>query len=400
MQLGAGLYRTKLPLGYSAGGVNCGIRRFRPDLGIIISETDCIATAVYTQNKCKAAPIQYCQKWLPATNIKAIITNSGQANAATGDIGLINNQLMADVTANVLSCSPQQVLTASTGVIGEQLEIDKIIDAIPILVKGVSNIAEKFALSILTTDLVPKSIYKEISIAGKTVRITGICKGSGMIHPNMATMLGYILTDAMITAEQANYVLKKVCDKSFNMISVDGDPSTNDCVFMMANGCSGALIDYPGELEAFTAAVEEIAVELAKSIARDGEGASKLIEVTAKGLPDINLAKSIVRSITISPLVKTAIYGESPNWGRILAKLGNEAVSHLQLNQCDIVIQGKLVFHQGKPVMGNQLSGLAQKMKQDTIEIILDFHDGEETATAWGCDLTEKYVKINAEYLS
>ena len=400
MNQGAGIFRTKLPIGFSAGGVNCGIRRFRPDLGIISSDRDCVATAVFTQNQCKAAPIQYCQNLLPANNIRAIITNSGQANAATGESGVINNQLMADVAASALSCSADQVLTASTGVIGEQLEIDKIVDAISMLVKSVSNIAEKFALAILTTDLVPKTVYKEISIAGKTVRITGICKGSGMIHPNMATMLGYILTDAMLTPDQANQVLKKACDKSFNMISVDGDPSTNDCVFMMANGGSGVFMDYPNELELFYEAVKEISIELAKNIARDGEGASKLIEVTVTGLSEEAIAKSIARSITTSPLVKTAIYGESPNWGRILAKLGNEGLTLKQLQQCDILIQGMTVFSHGSPVLDTDMSHLETFMKEDTIQITIDFHDGAQTATAWGCDLTEKYVKINAEYLS
>lgn len=400
MNLGAGIYRTKLPIGFSSGGVNCGIRRFRPDLGILISDTDCVATAVFTQNQCKAAPVQYCQASLPATNIRAIITNSGQANAATGESGVINNQLMADVAASALSCSADQVLTASTGVIGEQLEIDKIVDAISMLVKGVSNVAEKFALAILTTDLVPKTVYKELSIAGKTVRITGICKGSGMIHPNMATMLGYIVTDAMLTTDQANQVLKQACNKSFNMISVDGDPSTNDCVFMMANGRSGVFMDYPKELEVFATAVEEIATELAKSIARDGEGASKLIEVAVKGLPEESLAKSVARSITKSPLVKSAVHGESPNWGRILAKIGNEKISLNQLNQCDISIQGIVVFSQGSPVHDSIFGDAGQRMKEDTIQITIDFHDGDKSATAWGCDLTEKYVKINAEYLS
>ncbi|WP_367608229.1 bifunctional glutamate N-acetyltransferase/amino-acid acetyltransferase ArgJ [Legionella sp. W05-934-2] len=400
MNLGAGIYRTKLPTGFSAGGVNCGVRRFRPDLGMIISEKDCVTTAVFTQNACQAAPIQYCKALLPANNIRAIITNSGQANAATGDIGIINNQLMADVTASALSCASNQVLTASTGVIGAQLEIDKIVDSIELLVKGVSNVAEKFALAILTTDLVPKTVYKEITIGGKPVHITGICKGSGMIHPNMATMLGYILTDAAISMEKSTQILKHACDKSFNMISVDADPSTNDCVFMMANGCSGVAISHEQDLALFANAVEEIMVELAKSIARDGEGASKLIEVTVQGLDDETLAKKIARSVTTSSLVKTAIYGESPNWGRILAKLGNEGVTSEQLHQCDIGIQNVWVFKQGAPVLDEQLDSLKEKMKEDTVCITIDFNQGGKSATAWGCDLTEKYVKINAEYLS
>jgi glutamate N-acetyltransferase / amino-acid N-acetyltransferase len=399
MTPGAGIFRTKLPIGFNAGGVNCGIRRYRPDLGVIISDELCVVTGVFTQNSCKAAPVKHCETILPATNIKALITNSGQANAATGINGVLQNQAMADVVAKELLCASNQILTASTGVIGEQLSLDKISQAIPNLIKSVTNIAEKFAVAILTTDLVPKTIQKDVQLSRGKICITGICKGSGMIHPNMATMLGYLLTDAKLTVQQSETILKKICDKSFNMISVDGDTSTNDCVFLMSNGMSDIALDNEYDLQIFYSALEEVAITLAQSIARDGEGASKLIEVTVSGVDDIVLARKIARAITTSPLIKTAMYGESPNWGRILAKIGNEHISEHMLNSCDVKMQGIKLFSNGSPI-NNDMTSLSNAMKDDTITINIEFNNGEQTATAWGCDLTEKYVMINTEYLS
>lgn len=400
MSPGAGIFRTHLPIGFTAGGVNCGVRRYRPDLGVIISEVGCVAVGLFTQNICKAAPVKHCETVLPASDIKAIITNSGQANAATGKEGVLNNQKMADALAQELTCKSHQVLTASTGVIGEPLAIDKIVQALPLLVKNVSYIAEKFAVSILTTDLVPKTVKKDVMLSGGKICITGIAKGSGMIHPNMATMLGYLLTDAKLTIEESQNMLKKSCDKSFNMISVDGDTSTNDSVFMLANGMSGVSLITDEDHSTFYEALEEIAILLAKSIARDGEGASKLIQVCVSGMQDENLAKKMARSLTTSPLIKTAIYGESPNWGRVLAKMGCEDISEKMINTCEVSMQGLKLFSEGSPIKEIKNSELASKMKEDTTFIDIVFSNGEHSATAWGCDLTEKYVKINAEYLS
>jgi glutamate N-acetyltransferase/amino-acid N-acetyltransferase len=270
---GSGIFRTKLPIGFKVGGVNCGVRLYRPDLGLIISQNPAVTVGVFTQNHYKAAPVNYCESLLPSNEIKAIITNSGEANAATGMDGVQNNLKMAASLANVLDCKTEQVLTASTGVIGKPLSIKKITDAIPALVKKTTDIAENFATAILTTDLVPKTVYKDVQLSTGNVCITGICKGSGMIHPNMATMLGYLLTDVKINADYAKSLLKKVCDKSFNMISVDGETSTNDGVFLMANGMSGITLANSSDQSIFYNALLEIAITLAKSIARDGEGA-------------------------------------------------------------------------------------------------------------------------------
>ncbi|MCP4474698.1 MAG: bifunctional glutamate N-acetyltransferase/amino-acid acetyltransferase ArgJ [Gammaproteobacteria bacterium] len=400
MSPGPGIFRTQLPIGFSAAGINCGVRRYRPDLGIIISQQPSVAAAVFTQSSCRAAPVNYCQRLLPATNIKAIITNSGEANAATGLQGVRNNQIMAQTVADTLNCKPDQILTASTGVIGEPLSIKKITQAIPELVNSTSNIAEKFAVAILTTDLVPKTIYKKVSLSHGTVCITGICKGSGMIHPNMATMLGYLLTDLRLSPMEAKGLLQTVCDQSFNMISVDGETSTNDCVFMLANGMSGVGLTDLHDRKVFYNALLEVAITLAKSIARDGEGASKLIQAQVIGAEDTWQAKKIARSIITSPLIKTAIKGESPNWGRIIARIGSEGVSCNMLERCSIVIQGVKIFSHGAAAESVDMVKLKERLKEDSIEIGIDFSAGEGTATAWGCDLTEKYVKINAEYLS
>lgn len=396
---GPGIFRTKLPIGFKASGINCGVRLYRPDLGVIISEYPAVTAGVFTQNQCKAAPVNYCEQLIPSNNIKAIITNSGEANAATGIDGIQNNLHMVTSLAHILNCDPNQILTASTGVIGKPLSIKKITDALPTLVKKATDIAENFETAILTTDLVPKTVYKDVQLSTGTVCITGICKGSGMIHPNMATMLGYLLTDVQINRDEAQGLLKKVCDKTFNMISVDGETSTNDCVFLMANGMSGIALDDPADQSIFYNAMLQVATTLAKSIARDGEGASKLIEATVSGAESLEQAQQIAKSIIISPLIKTAIYGESPNWGRIIARIGNENISSAMLNSCVISIQDITLFSQGMPIGNVDISALKTLLAKDQITIDIKFSQGKDSATAWGCDLTEHYVKINAEYV-
>ena len=302
---------------------------------------------------------------LPGNEIKAIITNSGEANAATGEEGEKTNFQMAQALANVLECSPQQILTASTGIIGKPLSIDKIIDSIPQLVKKSKNIAENFATAILTTDLVSKIAFAEIELSTGKVCITGVCKGSGMIHPNMATMLAYFMTDVIIDRDEAQTMLQQVCDNSFNIISVDGETSPNDCVFMMANGMSGVSLERQVDKEIFYRTLLQLANTLAKSIVRDGEGASKLIEVHVSGAETLLQARALAKSLITSPLVKTAIYGESPNWGRIISRIGNEGITETMINSCDIIIQGVTVFSHGKATDPETLSQLISKLNQD-----------------------------------
>lgn len=397
MTPGPGIGKTPLPKGFLAAGVNCGVRRYRPDLGVIISEPAAVAAGVFTTNQCAAAPVTYSRALLPAESIRAIITNSGQANAATGPEGDRANREMAFEVAKALECYPRQVLTASTGVIGPQLDLGKIIPAIGHLCSRADETAENFALAILTTDLVPKTVTTLVDLSGGVVRITGICKGSGMIHPNMATMLGYLLTDAQLSPTKAHAYLKEVTDVSFNMISVDGDTSTNDATFIMANGASGVNVQSEADEAKFKQALRDIAVLLAQSIAADGEGASKLVEVQVKGALNLGVARQAARGVTMSPLVKTAIHGEDPNWGRILARLGAEQVSSAELQKMSLMIQGCTLFDDGKPVPFDR-DYVKTHLRRHKIVVEIDLKSGPETATAWGCDLSKRYVDINTEY--
>lgn len=397
MTLGPGVRRTPLPKGFLASGVNCGVRRYRPDIGMLISEVPAVAAGVFTLNECKAAPVRYSQALLPSDHIRAILTNSGQANAATGAEGIEKNMMMVSAAAKQLKCDVSQVLVASTGKIGEQLDTEKILPSMAEIVQRANDCAESFATAILTTDLVPKTCSANVTLSTGAVRITGIAKGSGMIHPNMATMLGYILTDAKITKEHAQELVKKASDVSFNMISVDGDSSTNDCNFLIANGASGVSLVTEKDVQKFEAVVEDISIFLAKSIAADGEGATKLLEVQIKGSNDLALARKAARGITVSPLIKTAVHGEDPNWGRILARLGAEGIPALQLERMTLKVQGVLLFEKGQPVKFSR-DEVKALLKQAIVKFEINLNAGKETATAWGCDLSKKYVEINTEY--
>lgn len=397
MTPGPGIRRTPLPKDFFAAGVNCGVRRYRPDLGLVYSERPAVAAGVFTQNQCAAAPILYSRALLPSSQIRAIVTNSGQANAATGPEGITTNLEMASAVAKELDCTTEQVLTASTGVIGPQIALGKILPAINGLRTAADDTAENFALAVMTTDLVPKTVTTTVDLKGGTVRITGICKGSGMIHPNMATMLGYILTDAELTTEQAQAWLKQATDVSFNMISVDGDTSTNDAVFLMANGATGVRPQSEDDELKLRNALRDVSVVLAQSIAADGEGAGKLIEVRIQNALDLGTARQAARGVTLSPLVKTAIHGEDPNWGRILARLGAENVSSDELGKMSLQMQGALLFDEGKPIPFDR-DRVRDLLRSHKVIIDIDLKLGSETATAWGCDLTKRYVDINTEY--
>jgi glutamate N-acetyltransferase/amino-acid N-acetyltransferase len=356
-----------------------------------------VAAGVFTENHCKAAAVLYSQKVLPSSHIRAIVTNSGQANAATGAQGREDNWKMALAAAHAAGCLPHQVLTASTGVIGQPLEIEKIQAGLLNLSERATGLAEPFAVSILTTDLVPKTVTTTVKLSGGEIRITGICKGSGMIHPNMATMLGYLLTDAAIPADAAKPLLLEATQVSFNMISVDGDTSTNDSVFFLANGASDVKVDSVDDMIIFRRALIEVSQLLAQSIARDGEGATKLVEVNLSGAPDQELARRAARSIVLSPLIKSAIHGEDPNWGRILARLGAEKVPEDCISNMTLEIQDAKLFHNGAPVAFDR-GEVRQRLKSDTVRIKVSLNSGGHDATAWGCDLSKKYVDINAEY--
>lgn len=397
MTKGPGIARTKLPLGFSAGGLNCGVRRYRPDLGLITSQSPATAVGVFTQNTCWGAHIPYCKNLLPSKKIKALITNSGQANTGMGNQGTTDNQQMADAVAAALQCDSSQILTASTGVIGQKLEIEKIVGTIPRLVDAQGDSAENFATAVMTTDLIPKTVTTSVELKGGRARITGIAKGSGMIHPNMATMLAYLLTDLKLEPGVAQEMLTNSVEPSFNMISVDGEPSTNDSVFLLANGESQVGLSDEEDYQLFFEALKQISIVLAKSIAKDGEGATKLIEIQIKGGANPVLAKKLARSLTTSPLIKTAVHGRDPNWGRILGRLGSEGLPAENFEKLGLKMQGEILMTQGK-FQNTDLQQLRENLKRDIVFIEVDLQDGPFSATAWGCDLSKKYVEINAEY--
>jgi glutamate N-acetyltransferase/amino-acid N-acetyltransferase len=392
------------PSGFKFAGVHCKIKRKRKDLGIIFSEVPCVAAGVFTTNVVKAAPVIYDMEILKknSNGIRAVVVNSGVANACTGEQGMINARRMAEKTAEELGVPVESVLVSSTGVIGVQLPMDKVENGIEEAVKVLSNDPLPFAEAIMTTDTKVKMHSTKVTIDGKEITVLGIAKGSGMIHPNMATMLSFITTDAKISEEALKKLLKLSVDDSYNMIDVDGDTSTNDMVIVLANGLAGNTTIQP-ETDGFWKlyeAVHEVNQVLAEKIVEDGEGATKVIEAHVVNAPDMKSARLIARSIVSSNLVKTAVYGEDANWGRIIAAAGYSGAA-FDPNKLDLFFEseaGRIKVAengQGVPFDEEEAKKILSEKK---IRIILDMKQGKEAAKAWGCDLTEKYVEINGRY--
>ena len=400
------------PCGFKASGVHCGIKRNSPDLALIFSKFEAIAAGMFTINKVKAAPVVISQKKLRRGKARAIVANSGNANACTGKKGFENANRMCKVAARELGIDPQEVLVASTGVIGEQLPIEKIEEGIKAAAKNLSSQGSlNAAQAIITTDKKIKQIAVETEIPGqgkKKVKIGAIAKGSGMIAPNLATMLCFITTDACITLDALKEALRIAVDKSFNQISVDGDMSTNDTVIALANGKAGnktiktwkrkpTLRIKDENFDIFCKNLECVCTYLAKEIVRDGEGATKIFEVKVEGAPFPKDARRIARKIATSNLVKTALAGASPNWGRIMAALGS-AHTKVKLEKVDIIIEDIQVVKNGEAA-GAPLSELRKRLLKNEISIVVKLNQGNCNSIFWGCDLTEKYVKINKRYL-
>ncbi|MFD4707745.1 bifunctional ornithine acetyltransferase/N-acetylglutamate synthase [Gottfriedia sp. NPDC058432] len=388
------------PNGFYASGVHAGLRYKRKDLGLIYSEKPASVAAVYTLNLFPAAPIAITKKSISYSNkLQAVLVNSGCANACTGKKGEDDAYLMRSWCAEHLNLPEHLVAIASTGVIGEYLKMDRLKGGIDKLtLRNKLEDGEDFGHAILTTDTVIKTTCYEVLIDGKLVTIAGSAKGSGMIHPNMATMLGFVTTDATISSCQLQTLLKEVTDKTFNQITVDGDTSTNDMVLVMANGAveHEELTESHPDWGNFVAAFQLVCEDLAKKIARDGEGATKLIEVNVNGASSQKNANQIAKSIVGSNLVKTAVYGEDANWGRIIGAIGYSGVEG-NFNQIDIAINGVTVLFGSKPVEFNEEEAKVA-LKNEIIYIDVHLHEGDELGTAWGCDLTYDYVKINASY--
>jgi glutamate N-acetyltransferase/amino-acid N-acetyltransferase len=388
-----------LPKGYKAGGMHCGIKRKRLDLGYIVSDVPAVVAGVYTTNIFQAAPLLVTQESISKENkIQAILVNSGNANACTGEQGLLDAFEMQKDFANELGIKEHLVAVTSTGVIGELLPMDKLKSGIKQILSPEFEAEENFKKAILTTDTCMKQIAVQVKIDGKTVSIGGTAKGSGMIHPNMATMLGFVTTDANIAHEDLLFALRDVTNQTFNMITVDGDTSTNDMVLVMANGLAGndQLTKNHPDWETFKEGLKLVSQELAKKIAKDGEGATKLIEVQVDGAYSLNAARAVGKSIISSNLVKTAIYGTDPNWGRIVGAIGYSGVP-VEPNAIKVSIGKYPVFENGLPCPIDE-DEVKEYLGLDTIKILVELNQGDVSATAWGCDLTYDYVKINASY--
>ncbi|PFP23568.1 bifunctional ornithine acetyltransferase/N-acetylglutamate synthase [Bacillus sp. AFS073361] len=388
-----------LPKGYKAGGMHCGIKRKRLDLGYIVSEVPATAAGVYTTNIFQAAPLLVTQESIAKENqVQAIIVNSGNANACTGEQGLMDAFAMQKSFANELGLQDHLVAVTSTGVIGELLPMDKVLTGIKQLLNPENQDENHFKNAILTTDTCVKHIGVQFKIDGKTVSIGGASKGSGMIHPNMATMLGFVTTDANIAQEDLLAALRDVTNQTFNMITVDGDTSTNDMVLVMANGLAEntqLTKDHP-EWQIFKQGLKIVCESLAKKIARDGEGATKLVEVQVNGAYSQNAASAVGKAIISSNLVKTAIYGTDPNWGRIVTAIGYSGVA-VEPNTVKVAIGPFTVFENGLPSHFVE-EEVKEYLESEIVKLSVELNQGEYSATAYGCDLTYDYVKINASY--
>ena len=388
------------PQGFKAAGVKAGIKKSgNLDLALIYTEKEAAVAGVFTKNAVAAAPVIVSREVVKGGKAHAIVANAGCANACTGETGLANARKMAALAAAEVGCASDEVLVGSTGIIGVNLPMDKLEAGIKAAAAELSEDGSKNAgNAIITTDTYSKACSCEVEIGGQAVRFGAIAKGSGMIQPNMATMLCYITTDANISSQLMQKALSEIVEVSFNMISVDGDMSTNDTVLVLANGASGAaeITDGSPEYEKFYATLKEICQELSKRIAADGEGATKFLTINVSGTKTFEDAKTVAMSIAKSPLVKTAFFGEDPNWGRVICAVGYAGIP--------MVPEKTVIKFGGVPVYAN---GLGAEFNEDDIHKVMAEHDividvemgmGDAKATVWSCDFSYEYVKINGEY--
>jgi glutamate N-acetyltransferase / amino-acid N-acetyltransferase len=389
--------------GVRLGIASAGIKKpGRRDVTLIELTPGSRVTGVFTQNRFCAAPVTLCRQHLVSGDIRALLINTGNANAGTGEEGLRRALQSCEAVAGILGCATEQVLPFSTGVILEPLPVDKIL---PVLPAAQADLAaahwSEAAHAIMTTDIVAKAASRKVNVGGKTVTVTGMAKGSGMIHPNMATMLGFLATDAAISQTLLDSLVREVADLSFNCVTVDGDTSTNDSFILIATGQAGnpeitdtSITDYA----TLKAAISEVAIELAQAMARDGEGATKFMTIQVEQGRDHAECKQIAYAIARSPLVKTAFFASDPNLGRILAAIGYAGVMDLDVNTLQVFLGDVLVAENGGRAASYSEAQGAAVMKQAEITIRVVLHRGSASATVWTCDFSYDYVKINAEY--
>lgn len=397
------------PKGFKASGLRAGVKpkKTNKDMAMIVSDVDANVSGVFTRNLVKAAPVLWDMEIVNNKIAKAVIINSGVANACTGDKGYEDAKEMASLCAEVVGTDTEKVLVASTGVIGFYLPMEVIGKGIKMLKDEITYSREGSSLAaeaILTTDTCKKEIAVLFKMGDKTVTMGGMCKGSGMIHPNMGTMLGFITTDANISQELINEALKEIAEETFNMISVDGDTSTNDTVLLLANGLANneEVIMKNEDYNEFYNALYQVMEYLAKQIARDGEGATRLFEVTVNNAPNKDTAKILAKSIVTSNLTKCAVYGKDANWGRILCAMGYSG-AEFDPYKVDISIKssnGEIKLVENGMATDFDEEKATEILSPEVVKAVADIKSGDVSATAWGCDLTYDYVKINADYRS
>jgi len=391
-----------LPRGFQAAGVACGIKAdpLCRDLAVFASQVPAVASAVFTQNQVCGAPVQISRARVPADDCRAVVINSGNANACTGTVGLDHAREMTTAVARALPCEPQSVLVCSTGVIGQELPIERIRSAIPECVAALAPTAlglEHAAQAMMTTDTFHKVSCRELQCNGQSLRVTGVAKGAAMIAPNMATMLAVIMTDAGLDRATADSILRQSVQRSFNCISVDGHTSTSDSVMLLANGTGGNLVRDADAVAALQQAVEDVAIDLAQAIIRDGEGAEHCITIDVRGMRDPGDAQRMAKTVAESPLVKTAVAGADPNWGRIVSAIGYSGVK-VREEDITLRINTTLIYRNGTPVEYDAGLVSEQMRASRDVHIDLEFHYGSHDARFWTTDLTAEYVRLNSEY--
>lgn len=388
------------PKGFKAAGVKAGIKKSgNLDIALVYSEKEATIAGVFTTNQVAAAPVYVSKEVVKNKKARAIVANAGCANACTGDEGMANAKKMAEIAAKEVGCDKSEVIVASTGIIGVQLPMDKMEAGIKAAAKELSDESgQNAANAIITTDTKTKTLTAEVSIGEKSVHFGAMAKGSGMIQPNMATMLTFITTDAAIKQELLQEALSNITEVTFNMISVDGDMSTNDMVVVLANGEAGNNIisEKNADYKTFYDTLLSICQELSKRIAADGEGATKFLTVNVRNAKTFKDAKTIAMSVAKSPLCKTAFFGQDPNWGRVICAVGYAGVT---MNPEKVVVKfGDVPVYANGVGAKNNLDELKKVMEAHDIEINIDMGDGNENATVWTCDFSYEYVKINGEY--
>ncbi|TNF32697.1 MAG: bifunctional glutamate N-acetyltransferase/amino-acid acetyltransferase ArgJ [Gammaproteobacteria bacterium] len=403
MAVGPGLQDTLLPVaGVRIGTASAGIRKKnRRDLVVFELAAGSNVAAVFTTNRFCAAPVQVAREHLRQGAPRYLLVNTGNANAGTGTSGLANARRSCDAVAALTKVTAQQVLPFSTGVIGEPLPVDRIEAGLPAALQALEADAWTLAAEgIMTTDTRPKGACRQIVVNGKTVTITGISKGAGMIKPNMATMLGFVATDAVVDASLLQELLRETTESSFNAITIDGDTSTNDACVLVATGQSGASVSREQGLDSFRQALHDVLVSIAQQIVRDGEGATKFVSVQVSGGKTVAECRQAAFTVAESPLVKTALFASDPNWGRILAALGRAGIDDLDVTGVNVHLNGVLIAERGgRAASYTEEAGVAA-MKPEEIVIAIDLGRGQQQATVWTCDFSYDYVKINAEYRS